>query len=352
MRCAAAVLALTLLGACACQGPEPEARPTVRKASREIMSTQFEVSVSTTRGAEVQEVMGAALDEVERVERVMSSWRQDSELARVNAAAGGAPVPVSAELLGLVRRAQQICELSEGRMDISFKPLGRIWNFRAQPFVPPTEEAVAAARALVDCSAVEIDDQASTLRLPRSGMAMGLGAIAKGYAVDRASQVLLEAGLVNHLVNGGGDLVARGSKAEGPWTVGVQHPRERGGLIGKLPLRDRALVTSGDYERYAVHEGKRYHHIIDPRTGWPAQGLISVTVLADSAERADALATALLVAGPEEAQDLLRRLPGLDAFLVAEDGQYWMSESLAEQLSLVGVLGEEGAAAPIPPGSR
>jgi len=301
------------------------------------MSTVFEVSAAVGAGQDsesAQAALVAALDEVARIEQLMSTYLGSSELSQVNAAAGGEPLVVSAELYALVERSLAVCVETGGLMDPTFGPLGRAWNFRREPFVPPTEQELLAARDLVGCRAVELDGAAGTLRLPREGMSLGLGAVAKGYAVDRASALLLEAGLGDHLVNGGGDVVARGSKAQGPWVVGVQHPRARGDLLGRVPLRDRALVTSGDYERFAEVDGVRYHHVIDPRTGWPTQGLVSVSVMAGSAERADGLATALMVAGPEEAASLLGALPEVDALLVEEGGDYQATPGFSEVVGL------------------
>jgi thiamine biosynthesis lipoprotein len=162
-------------------------------------------------------------------------------------------------------------------------------------------------------------------------MGIGLGAIAKGYAVDRVAALLVAEGFSSCLVNGGGDVLGRGQKPSGPWIVGVRDPRGGpGDLLGEMPLRDAALVTSGDYERYAEVDGRRYAHILDPRSGRPAEGLASVTVLASTAERADAWATALLVMGPEEAQGHLGSSSGLEALLVSPKGALSMSRGFEE----------------------
>jgi thiamine biosynthesis lipoprotein len=340
-----AALPCFLVLALGCSGPqqrqaqpaEEEVHGFVLRQSREIMSTTFEVTVAAGPDDDpvhVRAALESALDEVSRIEQAMSPYREDSEISRVNAAAGGDPVVVSAELFGLVERAVALCHETGGALDISFMPLGRLWDFRAEPFTPPGEEAIARARALVGCDAIELDPEVGTLRLPREGMAIGLGAVAKGYAVDRASSVLSGAGWANHLVNGGGDVLGRGAKPDGPWVVGIRDPRgDRGALIGRMPLRDQAMVTSGDYERFVEFQGVRYHHIIDPRTGRPAGGLASVTVVDDSAERADALATALLVAGPEQAGPMALRL-GVETLLVTEAGQAIQTQGLTGRVEL------------------
>ncbi len=307
------------------------------RESREIMSTTFEVTVaagSDRSAAELRPVLEAALDEVARIEGVMSPYIADSELSRVNAAAGGEPVVVSAELFGLVERAVALCVETDGVFDISFMPLGSIWDFRTEPFTPPSDEEIARAKALVDCRAIELDDQVGTLRLPEPGMAIGLGAVAKGYAVDRASAVLSAAGYANHLVNGGGDVLGRGAKPEGPWVVGIRDPRgQRAELIGRMALRDRAMVTSGDYERFVELDGERVHHVIDPRTGRPASGVASATVVADSAERADALATALLVTGAAEGS-IPAWAQGESFLLVSGEGEVRQFGSMPQDVEL------------------
>ncbi len=339
---------------CSAPGPAPEQVQAtsdgfVIRESREIMSTTFELTVAAgpdQAPADVRPALEAALDEVARIEQVMSPYISDSELSLVNAAAGGQPVVVSAELFGLVERAVALCVETGGLMDVTFMPLGRLWDFRTDPFVPPGEEQIAEAKALVDCGAIELDNAVGTLRLPRDGMAIGLGAIAKGYAVDRASATLSAAGFANHLVNGGGDVLGRGVKPEGPWVVGVRDPRgDQGALMGRMPLQDRAMVTSGDYERYVEVDGERIHHIIDPRTGRPAQGLVSVSVVDDSAERADAVATALLAAGPDEAAALIEAL-GVQAVTVAEDGGVSVTAGLRSVVQL-----DEPEPTPPPPGT-
>ena len=341
------MLPCVCLVALACSGSQPgpveaEAQGFVLRESREIMSTVFEVSVAVgpeRDPSSVRPSLGAALDEVARIEGVMSPYIPDSELSRVNAAAGGDPMVVSSELYGLVERSVALCVETGGLMDISFMPLGRIWDFRAEPFVPPSDAQIAEVMALVDCRAIELDGEVGTLRLPAPGMGIGLGAVAKGYAVDQASAVLSAAGFANHLINGGGDVLGRGAKPDGPWVVGVRHPRgEHGELMGRMPLRDAAMVTSGDYERFVEVDGTRYHHIIDPRTGYPARGLVSVSVIGDSAERADAVATALLAAGPAEAERLIEVL-GVEALLVLSDGSTAISSELASQLELDGPAG-------------
>lgn len=336
------VIALGLVGtACGGEGPTaptPSPAPagkTILKEARVLMSTSWEINVAVepARKEAAEAAMARAWDEVVRLESVLSDYKPDSEISRVNAEAGGAPVAVDPEVAALVARGREMCDRTEGLLDVTFRPLGLLWDYHRDPFVVPDDDAVERTRALVDCRRLEVDLEASTLRLATPGMSMGLGATAKGYAVDRASRVLRDQGFTDTLVNGGGHLLAMGGRGDGPWRLGIQHPRRPdGALLGRVAVQDRALVTSGDYQRFGVANGKRYHHILDPRTGRPAEASISVTVIADTAELADGLATALFVAGRAGMAGILSRYPGLDVLLVEPGGATWMTDGFAQAL--------------------
>ncbi len=295
----------------------------------EHMGTPWEVVVWADDAGVARAGADAALAEVARIEALVSSWRSDADLGRVNAGAGTA-VTVSPETLGLLERAVALCQATGGAFDPSFGPLGMLWRWE-EGFTVPDETSIAAARDRVDCQRIELDVAGGTVRL-EPGMSVGLGATAKGYAVDRASALLVERGLTDHVVNGGGDLLARGDKGGAPWTTGVQHPRrELGELFAVLSARDEAVVSSGDYARYVEHDGKRYGHVIDPRTGRPTEQTVAVTVIAPSAEVADGLATALMVLGPEGV-GLLGQHPEVEALLFFADGSTSMTEGMSARL--------------------
>jgi FAD:protein FMN transferase len=302
--------------------------PVLVEATATYMGTDWEIKVATTAGrqAEARVALDAAFAEIGRIDASMSEYDPESDLSRVNAQAGQA-VRVPPDLAGLVARAVAWCDLSGGLFDVTFLPLGRIWDWRRVPFVPPSPGVVAEARALVGCHHVVTDDAAGTVRLLGPGMAIGLGAIAKGTALDRAQAVLSAAGFADTLADAGGEVLAHGRKNGAPWTAGVQDPRgARGSFLGSLPLTDEALATSGDYERFTESGGLRYSHILDPRTGWPCQGTAAVSVLARTAEDADALSTMLFVAGWDGAPSLLRKLPGVEALVISTSGEKWMTD--------------------------
>jgi len=312
------------------------------------MGTELFVEVIGPDSEVLESALDAAIAEVRRIEDLMTDWRA-SPLMDLNAAAGKGPQPASEEILRIVRQSQEIHEYTEGAFDITFAAIGRLWDFKKQPPRIPSPEAIAAALPFVDASKLRVDLDAGTLEIP-AGMAIGLGGIAKGYAVDRAMQVIMDRGIRHAMVNAGGDLKALGRKRGELWQIAIKHPRERDTMIALLPVSNTCVVTSGDYERFFDHEGKRYHHIIDPTTGYPSQGCISATVVAPEAAIADAFATALCVLGPERGLPLIEALPRIEALVVDLAGKVHATSGLKDRV----LPGEELPApeAPAPPPPR
>lgn len=344
-----ALLLMTGCGDCRSQGAssgdggaagpdaEPDAGPPIVDGVRDgLMGTEFRVSIAGEEPARAREAIEAALDEVARIERALSPYRDDSEVSRINRAAALEPVRVSPETLDLLERAREVSELSGGAFDVTFAALSPIWrSLREDPPRLPADEAIDEARGLVDWRRLELDREAGTAFLPRRGMRIDLGGIGKGHAVDRAGEVLTKRGIENFIVGGGGDLLVRGRKLSGPWRLGIQHPRRRGELMGELDLPEGgALVTSGDYERFVEIDGTRYHHIIDPRTGRPVRGTTAVTLTAPNATLADALSTAVFVLGPEAGLALVERTEGVEAILVDGEMNVTISSGLRDRVQL------------------
>lgn len=262
-----------------------------------------------------------AYAEVERVEAMLTDFR-DSPLTALNAAAGGPPVAVPPELFDLVAFALGICRDSGGAFDITFSAVGMLWREAFRSGVPPAAEAIARARRLVDYSKVEIDRATCAIRLPEKGMCIGLGSIGKGYGVDTAFRVMKDLGLENFCVNGAGDLrVASGPGAPRPWRIAVKNPFAADGrAAGFMALKSGALVTSGDYERYFIHHGKKYHHIIDARTGGVRDDIASVTVLASTATLANAYTISAMALGPVAGAEFLRRRRDASGVIISSSG--------------------------------
>lgn len=305
--------------------PEPAASESSAPAPAEphrfraqLMGTPFSLTLpADVEPAAARAAADAAFAEIARVEHAMSEWRPDSEISRVNAAAPAA-VAVSAETRHVLARALDLARQSDGAFDPTWAALRGLWRFDGRPALP-RRDALTAALALVDHRAVHVEGD--TVRLGRPGMALGLGAIAKGWGIDRAAAVLRARGITAFIVDGGGDLYVAGRKPGGArWTVGVRHPRQAEALVAELPVEDAAVVSSGDYERFFELGGRRYHHILDLRTGLPAERSVAVTVRAPDATLADALATAIFVLGPVDGLALAARHPGVDAAVLAPDG--------------------------------
>jgi thiamine biosynthesis lipoprotein len=280
-----------------------------------------------------------AFGEIRRLEGLMTTWRDDSEVSRINAAAGQSAVPVGPETLAVIEKSVWMSERSEGVFDITFEAMHGLWKFDQdlEERVPP-RAAVEAARQLIDFRKIKIDHDASTVLLEKRGMRMSLGGIAKGYAVDAAARVLRTEGLDAFLVQAGGDLYVRGKKPDGSsFRVGVRDPRGRDAsdYFAMLEVTDHAFSTAGDYERGFVKDGRRYHHIIDPRTGFPATASRSVTVWAGDAFTADAIDDAVFILGPEKGLKLVESLPDAGAVIVDAHNKVWISERLKDKLHVL-----------------
>ncbi|MCA9704535.1 MAG: FAD:protein FMN transferase [Myxococcales bacterium] len=309
-------------------------------ADSELMGTHVSINVwvgdpSTADGDAAGAAVQAAFDEMARLEQIMSEWRPDSELSRLSDAAGGPPRPLSPELLEVLVAARRIAQDTGGAFDPTFHGVGQLWSFTPGS-APPTPQQVEAKLPLVGWERLELDEAAGTGRLRDPGMKLGLGAIGKGFAADEASALLVRQGLPNHVVEVGGDTYAAGTKGGQPWMVGIQSPQTRG-VVGALPTRDRAVVTSGDYQRYFEYQGQRYAHILDPRTGWPVpaqRSPKSVTVVARTGTDADAYCTAVAVMGVDAGMAFVESREGLEAVIITQDDELRISSGRRRELVL------------------
>ena len=269
---------------------------------------------------------------VEEVERWADRYDPAAEVSRLNGRAGGGPVAVSPELAALLALSLEVARASGGAFDPTVEPLLAAYDFGGEHQRVPGEEELRELLARVDYRRVRL--AGDSVEMPE-GFAVDLGGVAKGYAADRALEAMRRAGARAGLVNIGGDIAVFGEKGGGPWTIGIQHPRAPGGLFAVLELDGGAVATSGDYERFFIAEGVRYHHLLDPKTGRPARGLVSATVTAPNCTLADAYATAVFVLGPEEGPALLAADDRLEGIFIYEDEGglgYFMTEGLAGRL--------------------
>ncbi len=321
------LLALVPCGASAAQQPGPDEELVLVERSLGVMGTDLEIKVLGTDVPALEAAIDAAIAEMRRVEDLMTDWRP-SPLMTLNDAAGQGPQPVPAEILALIERAVAFHALTAGAFDVTYASAGRMWDFQREPPLLPSDEAIAAALPFIDASRLVVDRERGTIELP-AHMRIGLGGIAKGYGVDRAMAVLMERGVRHAFVSAGGDLKALGRKHGELWRIAVRHPRDRERVLALVPLANACVSTSGDYERFFLLDGRRYHHIIDPRTGRPATGCMSATVVAPESIMADALATSLCVLRPEDGLALIERLERVEAILVAMDGRVLVSSGLS-----------------------
>jgi thiamine biosynthesis lipoprotein len=293
------------------------------KVDRPLMGTEWGIEVvDHGRTEAARRAIDAAYAELRRIDNLMSEWKPESPISQVDAAAGKHAVEVPAELREILQRSIHYSEITDGTFDVTWRGMGNIWHFD-DTFVVPSAEAVAKARKNINYRLIHIEG--NSVYLP-AGVNIGLGGIAKGYAVDRAAAVLAQAGFTDSMVDGGGDVLLSGTKNGQPWHLGIQNPRRpHGEVLGVVGVSNMAVATSGDYERFRIVNGVRYHHIIDPRTGWPATASISVSVMAKSAEQGVVLDKGIFMLGPEKGLALARS-QGVEAMVVDPAQKQYFTE--------------------------
>ncbi len=299
------------------------------KRTLKLMGSRFEITVVANNQTEADAYIDLAVAEISRIEKLISSWDADSETSKINANAGIKPVQVSPELFSLIERAIRISQLTDGAFDISYASMDRIWKFDGSMTEMPSEETIKASVARVGFQNIELDKSATSVFLKKEGMKIGFGAIGKGYAADKAKTLLMNKGVAAGIINASGDMNTWGKQPNGDyWKVAITNPMNKNKAFALLPLKEGAVVTSGDYEKYVSFNGKRYAHIIDPRTGYPATGIISATVFAPQAELADALATSIFVMGIDVGLDRINQLPQIECIIIDDKGTIHKSENI------------------------
>ena len=299
----------------------------VTRVTDGIMGTRVTVELWSDDDVKADSAIDAVLDEMRHVDESMSTYKSTSELSHVNALAADGPMLISQELFDLLTTARAYSELTEGAFDITYASVGYLYDFRKG--VHPDEAQITRALPAVDYRHVLLDGRTRTVQFSQKGVRIDLGGIAKGYAVDRAVDVLKARGFTHAYVSAGGDSRIVGDRFGKPWVVGIRDPRkEAGAVITRIPLVDAAISTSGDYERFFEEKGVRYHHIIDPRTGRSASKVRSATVIGPSATRTDGLSKTAFVLGPEKAMEIYNRIDDIDAIIVKQDGTVIYSKGL------------------------
>jgi thiamine biosynthesis lipoprotein len=320
--CLGLTIFVTLLAGCQQQGPE------VLKRTQFIMGTLFEITLIARNDQPAADAIRGAFQEMRRIEDLMSRRIEGNDVWRVNQHAGKEGVAVSRDLVFVIQVGLEASRLSGGAFDMTVGSLVSLWDRCWREDRVPSPEEVTRVLGLIGYPYLEMDEKGQTLFLKRPGMELALGGIAKGYAVDRAFGFLESRGFTDLIVNAGGDLRTSGTKFGEPWVVGIQDPRDKTKMMATIAVKDGAIATSGDYERYFIKDGVRYHHILDPLTGFPARASRSVTILADELIWADALATAVFVLGRKRGVALIEERHGTEALIIDGEGRATLSSGM------------------------
>lgn len=305
------------------------AKPNLAASYRVMMDTAVELRYAPPGGVKSDQVEQELYAEIERLELIFSRAIAGSEINLINHSAGISAVKVSPDFYLVIEKALSYAALSGGAFDPTIAPLTDLWGFFGQEYNIPDRSELENALRLVDFRQVDIDAGQLKIYLPLPGMGLELGGIAKGYIVDRALELLRDAGVEHAFVNAGGDIALIGPKPDGtPWRIGVRHPRRQNEIIAVIPAVGGAVATSGDYQRRFEEGDLYFHHLLDPESGQPARELVSVTVVAPTALEADALSTAVFILGPEEGMALLESLEGVEGILITPDLAVLLSRGL------------------------
>lgn len=299
------------------------------KRTMKLMGSRFDITVVAKDPIEGEEYINLAVSEITRIEKLISSWDPNSQTSEINKNAGVQPVKVDAELFNLVQRGIGISTLTDGAFDISYASMDNIWKFDGSMTEMPEEAAIKASVSKVGYQNILLNKKDHTVFLKLKGMKIGFGAIGKGYAADKAKELLISRGVVAGIINASGDMNTWGKQPNGDsWQVAITNPMNKNKVFALLPLDNGAVVTSGNYEKYVTFNNTRYTHIIDPRSGYPATGIVSVTVFAPKAELADALATSVFVMGKEVGLNRIEQLPKIECIIIDDLGTIITSKNI------------------------
>ena len=297
-----------------------------------LMGTRFEITVVANDSLIANSYIDLAISEIVRIEKLISSWDPSSQTSEINRNAGIQPVKVDEELFTLIGRCVELSKLTDGAFDISYASMDKIWKFDGSMKEMPSEEDIKKSVAKVGYGNIVLDPENLTVFLKLSGMKIGFGAVGKGYAADKAKNLLVSQGVKAGIINASGDMNTWGVQVNGQnWKVAITNPMDKNKAFGLLPIKEGAVVTSGNYEKFVNLDGKRYSHIIDPRTGYPTNGILSTTVFAPKAELADALATSIFVMGITAGIDRINQLPKIECIIIDDMGNIHKSKNIEIQ---------------------
>ena len=300
------------------------------------MGSQLTLSAWGTDEAKAIETFERVFTEFDRLENLLSVWKDGSDVVRMNKNAGVTPVAVSDDTITVLREAAEGSVLTRGKFDITFGALSDIWRFdHDQDNIVPDRQLIETRLTRIDYRAVQVDGTARTAFISRPNMRVHLGGIGKGYAVDRAVALLRQGGFADFMIQSGGDLYVAGRNGGAPWKLAIADPRGTHEPFATLQVTNGTFSTSGDYERFFMKDGKRYHHLLDPDFGEPAGGCRSVTIVTSRAVIADVLSTGVFILGPDQGMKLIEQLPDVEGVIVTSDNQVLVSSGLKGRLELL-----------------
>ncbi len=303
---------------------------TLYKEAMKLMGNQFEISVVGRCANWASERIEAAVAEIQRIEKLLTTFGEDSETNQVNLAAGIKPVKVSEETFRLIQRSVRISEITQGAFDITYGSVDKsLWNFDVNMTKLPDEKTAKRMVRLINYRNIVLDENEKTVFLKDKGMRIGFGGIGKGYAAERAKLILQEMGVYNGIVNASGDLTTWGYQPDGkPWTIGIVNPNLSGKIFSWLSVTNMAVATSGNYEKFILIGGKKYSHTINPRTGLPVRGIKSVTIITPNAEIADAMATPVTIMGIQAGLDMINQIKDMEAIVIDDNDVIYTTKNL------------------------
>jgi thiamine biosynthesis lipoprotein len=301
----------------------------LRKRTTKLMGGRFDITIVANDSLSAEQNIDTVIAEITRIENLISDWKPTSQVSAVNQNAGIRPVKVNPEVFELTERALNFSHITNGGFDVSFAAMDRIWKFDGSMTEMPSPDAIKKSVEKVGYQNIILDKTNSTIFLKLKGMKIGFGALGEGYAADRCRDMMMARGIKAGIVNGSGDMRTWGTQPDGkPWNIGITNPLHKDKLFAIIPLHQGAVVTSGSYEKFVIFNGKRYSHIINPATGYPATGLCSVTVFGPSAEKANGFSTSLMVLGKEAGLKLLINYPEYSCIMITDAGKIISSKNL------------------------
>lgn len=294
----------------------------LRKRTTKLMGSRWDITLVAKDSASAEQNIDTVIAEVGRIENLISDWKPTSQISQVNSNAGIKPIKVDREVFALTQRAIHFSKITNGTFDVSFAAMDKIWKFDGSMKAMPTPKAIKKSVEKVGYKNIILDSINSTIFLKLKGMKIGFGALGEGYAADQSRKLMLSKGIKAGIVNGSGDMSTWGKQPNGSdWNIGLTNPMREDTIIAIVPLKQGSVVTSGSYEKFVVFNGKRYAHIINPKTGYPATGLCSVTVFGPSAETANGFSTSMMVLGKNAGLTLLKKYPAYSCIIIADDGR-------------------------------